>query len=63
MVYLENRRFLPLDSALRAQIHGFPTQNVEIKKAPRYRNFSVVRRHHKAVTEAAQRYVNRCMTL
>ena len=49
MVYLENRRFLPLDSALRAQMHGFPTQNVEIKKAPRYRNFSVVRRYHKTL--------------
>ena len=52
-IYLQNRRYLPLESDLRTETQ-FPSQKVETRKPPEKRVYTEVKKNHEAVDNAAQ---------
>lgn len=48
MVYIKNRRYLPLDSDLRSDDSGFPDQSVENSAPPRQRDYEKLKSVHHA---------------
>ena len=48
MVYLQNRRFLPMDSVLRKDTKQFPSKTSEVRDAPPMRVYETVKDCHKA---------------
>ena len=52
IIYLQNRQYLPPSSELRIETHGFPSQQVEMKRAPDKRTMTDVKNNHKAVDNA-----------
>ena len=48
MVYLQNRRFLPMDSVLRKDTKQFPSKTCEMHAAPPIRSYETVKKCHKA---------------
>ena len=52
VVYLDNRRYLPIDSSLRNETVEFPSKQEELSIAPPKRNFDSIKIYHKAVDNA-----------
>ena len=52
MVYLENRRFLPLTSSLRSDKKNFPCKSQENCPKPSPRTFAEVKSNHEAYDNA-----------
>lgn len=48
MVYLQNRRFLPMDSVLRKETKQFPSKTHEVRDTPPMRAYETVKDCHKA---------------
>lgn len=58
MVYLQNRRYLPIDSPLRREKRGFPVQETELLEPPAKRAYSSVRDHQVAFEHALETLVD-----
>ena len=54
MVYLENRRYLPKESSLRAQSKGFPSEDKELRSPPAKRRYTDIRQYHQVVDEVSR---------
>lgn len=54
MVYLENRRYLPKESTLRAQSGGFPSEDKELRSPPAKRRYTDIRQYHQVVDEVSR---------
>ena len=60
MVYLENRQYLPPDSILRRQAHGFPTNGEDNEPPPTKKRFSDIKKQHRAYENELLRYMYIC---
>ena len=58
MVYLQNRRFLPLTSPIREEIQNFPSHGTENRVCPGKRTYSEIRQLHEAYSQAKSKYVS-----
>lgn len=58
MVYLQNRRYLPIDSPLRREKRGFPVRDTELLGPPVKRAYNCVRDHQVAFEHALKTLVH-----
>ena len=56
MLYLDNRKYLPPDSALRTEGHGFPNNSEESDPPPAKKRFCDIKKHHRAYNNELIRY-------
>ena len=54
MVYLENRRYLPKESTLRAQSGGFPSEDKKLRSPPAKKRYTDIRQYHQVVDEVSR---------
>ena len=52
MLYLQNRRYLPADSALRKDNNNFPEKRTESRNPPLKRDLEKVKAYHLAYSKA-----------
>ena len=52
MIYLQNRRFLPLSSHLRSDVVNFPDKSTETRSPPKYRDYKQIKAVHHAYEKA-----------
>ena len=53
MLYLQNRRYLPMDSTLRKQTKGYPIKGEEPRLPPAERNYSNLQKYHELADEVS----------
>ena len=58
MIYMENRRFLPLSHPLRKQTDGFPSRSTEERPPPEAKNMCDMLSYHQAYENAKNKYVH-----
>ena len=57
MVYLDNRRYLPMSSSLRQESESFPSKSEEVRPTPSRRAYTTLKNVHAAYDAAKTKYV------